>query len=41
VIPMPPHHSAVSPMLNAVPLQLHAYYVALANGFNIDKSRNH
>jgi len=40
VIPMPPHHPAVSPMLNAVPLQLYAYYVALANGFNIDKPRN-
>jgi len=40
VIPMPPHHPAVSPMLNAIPLQLYAYYVALANGFNIDKPRN-
>jgi len=40
VIPMPPHHPAVSPILNAVPLQLYAYYVALANGFNIDKPRN-
>ncbi|HEY0467674.1 MAG TPA: glutamine--fructose-6-phosphate transaminase (isomerizing) [Polyangiaceae bacterium] len=40
VIPMPPHHPAVSPILNAIPLQLYAYYVALANGFNIDKPRN-
>lgn len=40
VIPMPPHHPAISPILNAVPLQLYAYYVALANGFNIDKPRN-
>jgi glucosamine--fructose-6-phosphate aminotransferase (isomerizing) len=40
VIPLPPHHTAVSPMLNAVPLQLYAYYVALAKGYNIDKPRN-
>jgi glucosamine--fructose-6-phosphate aminotransferase (isomerizing) len=40
VIPLPPHHAAVSPVLNAVPLQLYAYYVALAKGYNIDKPRN-
>lgn len=40
VIPLPPHHPALSPILNAVPLQFYAYYVALANGFNIDKPRN-
>jgi glucosamine--fructose-6-phosphate aminotransferase (isomerizing) len=40
VIPLPPHHPAVSPMLNAVPLQLYAYHVALAKGYNIDKPRN-
>jgi glucosamine--fructose-6-phosphate aminotransferase (isomerizing) len=40
VIPMPPHHPAVSPILTAVPLQLYAYYVALAKGYNIDKPRN-
>jgi len=40
VIPLPPHHPAVSPILNAVPLQLYAYYVALAKGYNIDKPRN-
>ena len=40
VIPLPPHHAAVSPMLNAVPLQLYAYHVALAKGYNIDKPRN-
>lgn len=40
VIPLPPHHPAVSPMLNVIPLQLYAYYVALANGFDIDKPRN-
>jgi glucosamine--fructose-6-phosphate aminotransferase (isomerizing) len=40
VIPMPPHHPAVSPMLTAIPLQLYAYHAALANGFDIDKPRN-
>ena len=40
VVPLPPHHTAVSPMLNAVPLQLYAYHVALAKGYNIDKPRN-
>ncbi|HYO96887.1 MAG TPA: glutamine--fructose-6-phosphate transaminase (isomerizing) [Polyangiaceae bacterium] len=40
VIALPPHHPALSPMLNAVPLQLYAYYVALAKGCNIDKPRN-
>jgi glutamine---fructose-6-phosphate transaminase (isomerizing) len=40
VIPLPPHHPAVSPILTAVPLQLYAYYVALAKGYNIDKPRN-
>jgi glucosamine--fructose-6-phosphate aminotransferase (isomerizing) len=40
VIPLPPHHTAVSPILNAVPLQLYAYHVALAKGYNIDKPRN-
>ena len=40
VIPVPPHHPAVSAILNAVPLQLYAYYVALAKGYNIDKPRN-
>ena len=41
VIPLPPHHPAVSPMLNAVPLQLYAYLRARSrNGFNIDKPRN-
>jgi glucosamine--fructose-6-phosphate aminotransferase (isomerizing) len=40
LIPLPPHHPAVSPILNAIPLQLYAYYVALAKGVNIDKPRN-
>jgi glutamine---fructose-6-phosphate transaminase (isomerizing) len=40
VIPMPPHHAALSPILTAVPLQLYAFHVALANGYDIDKPRN-
>jgi glucosamine--fructose-6-phosphate aminotransferase (isomerizing) len=40
VIPLPKHHTAVSPILNAVPLQLYAYHVALTKGYNIDKPRN-
>jgi glutamine---fructose-6-phosphate transaminase (isomerizing) len=40
VIHLPPHHPTVSPILNVVPLQLYAYYVALAKGLDIDKPRN-
>ncbi len=40
VVPLPPHHPTVSPMLTVVPLQLYAYYVALAKGYDIDKPRN-
>ncbi|HEY5955779.1 MAG TPA: glutamine--fructose-6-phosphate transaminase (isomerizing) [Polyangiaceae bacterium] len=40
VVHIPTHHPAVSPMLNVIPLQLYAYYVALARGFDIDKPRN-
>jgi glucosamine--fructose-6-phosphate aminotransferase (isomerizing) len=40
VIALPPHHPALSPMLNVVPLQLYAYYVALTKGYDIDKPRN-
>ncbi|HEY6723857.1 MAG TPA: glutamine--fructose-6-phosphate transaminase (isomerizing), partial [Polyangiaceae bacterium] len=40
VIPMPSHHAAVSPILNAVPLQLFAYYSARHLGYDIDKPRN-
>ncbi|HTV25298.1 MAG TPA: glutamine--fructose-6-phosphate transaminase (isomerizing) [Polyangiaceae bacterium] len=40
VIQLPPHHPAVSPMLTVVPLQLYAYFVALALGYDIDKPRN-
>jgi glutamine---fructose-6-phosphate transaminase (isomerizing) len=40
VLPLPPHHATVSPMLTVVPLQLYAYYVALSLGYDIDKPRN-
>jgi glucosamine--fructose-6-phosphate aminotransferase (isomerizing) len=40
IIPLPPHHPTVSPILNVVPLQLYAYYVARALGYDIDKPRN-
>lgn len=40
VVPIPSHHPAVSPILNAVPLQLFAYYSAKHLGYDIDKPRN-
>jgi glucosamine--fructose-6-phosphate aminotransferase (isomerizing) len=40
VLPIPSHHPAVSPILNAVPLQLFAYYSAKQLGYDIDRPRN-
>jgi glucosamine--fructose-6-phosphate aminotransferase (isomerizing) len=40
VLPLPPHHPAVSPILTVIPLQLYAYYSALKLGYDIDKPRN-
>ncbi|MNC92035.1 Glutamine--fructose-6-phosphate aminotransferase [isomerizing] [compost metagenome] len=40
VIPLPPHHAAVAPILSVIPLQLYAYHAALASGHDIDKPRN-
>jgi glutamine---fructose-6-phosphate transaminase (isomerizing) len=40
VVRLPAHHPAVSPLLTVVPLQLYAYYTALAKGYDIDKPRN-
>jgi glutamine---fructose-6-phosphate transaminase (isomerizing) len=40
VIALPPHHPTLSPILNVIPLQLYAYYVALAKGCDIDMPRN-
>jgi glucosamine--fructose-6-phosphate aminotransferase (isomerizing) len=40
VVPLPPHHAAVSPLLSVIPLQLYAYHTALALGLDIDQPRN-
>jgi glucosamine--fructose-6-phosphate aminotransferase (isomerizing) len=40
LVPLPPHHAAVAPILSVIPLQLYAYYAALARGHDIDKPRN-
>jgi len=40
VVRLPPHHPAVSPMVTVIPLQLYAYFTALALGYDIDKPRN-
>jgi glucosamine--fructose-6-phosphate aminotransferase (isomerizing) len=40
VLPLPPHHPAFSPFLTVVPLQLFAYYTALARDCNVDRPRN-
>jgi glucosamine--fructose-6-phosphate aminotransferase (isomerizing) len=40
VVALPPHHAAVAPLLSVIPLQLYAYYAALARGHDIDKPRN-
>ncbi|MET0344257.1 MAG: glutamine--fructose-6-phosphate transaminase (isomerizing) [Polyangiales bacterium] len=40
VVPLPPHHPATSPILTVVPLQLYAYYAAIARGCEVDQPRN-
>jgi glutamine---fructose-6-phosphate transaminase (isomerizing) len=35
-----PGHALLGPVVEAVPLQLLAYYVALARGCDVDKPRN-
>lgn len=40
VISVPEAHEAFLPILTAIPVQLFAYYVALAKGLPIDKPRN-
>jgi glucosamine--fructose-6-phosphate aminotransferase (isomerizing) len=40
VVQLPAHHPTLSPLLCVIPLQLYAYYVALAKGYDIDKPRN-
>jgi glucosamine--fructose-6-phosphate aminotransferase (isomerizing) len=40
LVPLPPHHPAIAPILSVIPLQLYAYHAALARGHDIDKPRN-
>ena len=40
VIFLPPTLEALNPILAAVPLQLFAYYIAVARGCDVDKPRN-
>ena len=40
VIYVPPTSEVLSPIINIIPLQLFAYYAALARGCDIDKPRN-
>jgi glucosamine--fructose-6-phosphate aminotransferase (isomerizing) len=40
LVALPPHHPAIAPILSVIPLQLYAYYAALACGHDIDKPRN-
>lgn len=40
VFSVPATHPLLQPSLNVIPLQLFAYYVALARGCDVDKPRN-
>ena len=40
VIPVPPAHPALMPVLMAVPLQLLAYHIAVLRGCDVDQPRN-
>ncbi len=40
VIEVPETHDCLSPLLTVIPLQLFAYYVAIAKGKNVDQPRN-
>ncbi len=40
MIVLPPAHEIVAPMLSVIPLQLLAYYIGLAKGYDVDKPRN-
>ncbi len=40
VLYVPPMPEALSPIINTVPLQLFAYYVAIARGCDVDQPRN-
>ena len=40
VIIVPPADEIVAPMLSVIPLQLLAYYIGIAKGYDVDKPRN-
>jgi glucosamine--fructose-6-phosphate aminotransferase (isomerizing) len=40
VIIIPPADEIVAPMLSVIPLQLLAYYIGIAKGYDVDKPRN-
>ena len=40
VIPVPPAHPAIQPLLLAVPLQLLTYHLAVLKGCDVDQPRN-
>lgn len=40
IISIPKTHEALAPLLSVIPLQLFAYYIGTAKGYNVDKPRN-
>jgi len=40
VIAVPAADEMVAPILNVIPLQLLAYYIGVARGYDVDKPRN-
>ena len=40
MIEVPEADEIVAPMLSAIPLQLLAYYIGVAKGYDVDKPRN-
>ncbi|MEX6690645.1 glutamine--fructose-6-phosphate transaminase (isomerizing) [Danxiaibacter flavus] len=40
VIILPPAHEIIAPMLSVIPLQLLAYHIGVAKGYDVDKPRN-
>jgi glucosamine--fructose-6-phosphate aminotransferase (isomerizing) len=40
VLPVPPAHEFLSPLLNIIPLQLLAYHIAVLRGCDVDQPRN-
>jgi len=40
IIIAPPADEIVAPMLSVIPLQLLAYYIGVAKGYDVDKPRN-